>query len=95
MILKAVGDSVILKKVNLEEKTKSGIIIKSNDFYPIYEIVSIGDDLIIYEDAVDNSYKLKVGDYVMIPNTVGNPVIYENVEYRYCKSWEILCTVEL
>ena len=93
MSLKAVGDSVILKKVNLEEKTESGIILKSNDTYPIYEIVCIGEDLTISNE--DGSNPIKVGDYVMIPNTVGNPVIYENVEYRYCKSWEILCTVEL
>lgn len=93
MSLKAVGDSVILKKVNLEEKTESGIILKSNDTYPIYEIVCIGKDLVISNE--DGSNPIKVGDYVMIPMTVGNPIIYENVEYRYCKSWEILCTIEI
>lgn len=93
MAFKAVGDSVILKKVNLEEKTESGIVLKSNDTYPIYEIVCIGEDLVISNE--DGSNPIKVGDYVMIPMTVGNPVIYENVEYKYCKSWEILCTVEI
>lgn len=91
MALKAVGDSVILKKVDLEETTESGIILKSDSTYPIYEIICIGEELTISEDGKS---PLKVGDYVMIPMTVGNPVTYENVEYKYCKSWEILCTVE-
>ena len=36
MIFKAVGDSVLLKEVNLEETTDAGIIIKSKYFHPIY-----------------------------------------------------------
>lgn len=93
MSLKAVGNSVLLKEVNLEEKTKAGIIVKSKQMHPIYEVVCIGDDIDLKNAKGKN--ELSVGDYVMIPLTVGNSINYENKTYKYCKYWEILCKVEV
>lgn len=92
MIFKAVGDSVLLKEVNLEETTDAGIIIKSKDFHPIYEVICIGDKVKITDE--EGNVPIKVGDYIMIPKTVGNNVTYNGITYRYCKSWEILCIIE-
>ena len=93
MSLKAVGDSVLLKEVNIEEKTEAGLIIKSKQLHPIYEVVCIGEDIDLKTPNGEN--ELKVGDYVMIPLTVGNNVVFENKTYKYCKYWEILCKVEV
>ena len=92
-MFKAVKDSVLLELVNLEETTNEGIILKSNNVHPIYKVISIGDKNTSI--SKNSESPIKIGDYVMIPRTVGNDIIYEGKTYHYCKTWEILCIVEM
>lgn len=87
-IVNAIGNTVLLNKVNVEETTKSGLIIESNKLTPIYEIVSMGD-------LAKNENLFNVGDKVVIRNTVGSDVyIDSSTMYKSVKWWEIEGIVE-
>ena len=82
-IVNAIGNTVLLNKVNIEEKTEGGLIIESNKLTPIYEIVSMGD-------LAKNENLFNVGDKVVIRNTVGSDVyIDSSTMYKSVKWWEI------
>ena len=82
-ILKAVGDTVLLKEIVVEETTNAGLVLSSKVQTPIYEIRHIGDKAL-----KENLFT--VGDKVLIKNTIGNDVFVDNgIKYRYVKWWEI------
>lgn len=87
-IVNAIGNTVLLNKVNIEETTKGGLIIESNKLTPIYEIVSMGD-------LAKNENLFNVGDKVVIRNTVGSDVyIDSSTMYKSVKWWEIEGIIE-
>lgn len=82
-VVNAIGNTVLLKKVNDEVKTKAGLILNSKTTTPIYEIMSIGS--IAKEENLFN-----VGDKVVIRNTVGTDVYVDTtIVYKSVKWWEI------
>lgn len=90
MSLIAVNDNVILQKVNIEEKTKAGIILNTTKQSDLYKVISLGE-------TVEKNL-LTVGDIVYIRPTVGSSVNYSengiDCNYRTVKYWEIEAIIE-
>lgn len=93
MNLKPLGDRLVIKKVEAEEKTKSGIVLPSTakEQPSIAEIVAIGDDITNDEKKKDT---IKVGDKVIFSKYAGTEIKVDGVELTILKLGDILAVVE-
>jgi chaperonin GroES len=93
MNLKPLGDRIIIKKMEVEEKTKSGIVLPSaaKEQPLMAEIVAIGDDILNDEKRKD---QVKVGDKVIFTKYAGTEVKVDNEELTILKLIDILAVVE-
>ena len=89
-MIKPLADRVLIKMVEAEETTKSGIILSSGskEKPQIAEVVSVGPGT---EDVKMN---VKEGDHVIINKYSGTEVKYEGTEYTIVKQDDILAVVE-
>ncbi|MTI46748.1 co-chaperone GroES [Sporosalibacterium faouarense] len=89
MTIKPLGDRVVIKKVELEETTKSGIVLPNSakEEPKIAEIVAVGP-------KVEEKGELKVGDKVIFSKFSGTDVKADGVEYTILKSIDILAIVD-
>lgn len=89
-MIKPLLDRVLIKMVESEETTKSGIILSngSKEKPQIAEVVAVGPGT---EDVKMN---VKVGDKVIINKYSGTEVKYEGTEYTIVKQEDILAVVE-
>lgn len=93
-MLKPLADRVLIKMVEVEETTKSGIILSAGakEKPQIAEIVAVGPG-IETEDKTVKMY-VKEGQRVIINKYSGTEVKYENQEYIIIKQDDILAIVE-
>ncbi len=89
-MIKPLADRVLIKMIESEETTKSGIILSSGskEKPQIAEVVAVGpgtDDVKMY---------IKEGDKVIISEYAGTKVKYEGQEYIIVKQDDILAIVE-
>lgn len=93
-MLKPILDRAIVKKVEHEECTKSGIIIKesSNESTHIAKVISVGTGKIV--NGKTEKVYVKEGDKVVINNYSGTKIKYEGEEYIILKQEDILAIVE-
>lgn len=93
MNLKPLGDRIIIKKMEVEEKTKSGIVLPSTaKEQPLMaEIVAIGDEILNDEKRKD---QVKVGDKVIFSKYAGTEVKVDSEELTILKLMDILAVVE-
>ena len=89
-MVKPLADRVLIKMVESEETTKSGIILSSGskEKPQIAEVVAVGPGT---EEVKMN---VKVGDKVIINKYSGTEVKYEGTEYTIVKQEDILAIVE-
>ena len=89
-MIKPLLDRVVLKVVESEETTKSGIILSngSKEKPQFAEVVAVGPGT---EDVKMN---VKVGDKVIINKYSGTEVKYEGTEYTIVKEEDILAIVD-
>ena len=89
-MIKPLADRVLIKMVESEETTKSGIILSSGskEKPQIAEVVAVGPGT---EDVKMN---VKVGDKVIINKYSGTEVKFEGTEYTIVKQEDILAIVE-
>ena len=94
MKLTPLADRVILKMVEAEETTKSGIILTgtAKEKPSIDEVISVGPGGNV--DGKDVVMTVKVGDRVITSQYAGSKVTLENVEYIVVRQSEILAIVE-
>ena len=94
MKLTPLADRVILKMVEAEETTKSGIILTgtAKEKPSIAEVISIGPGGNV--DGKDVVMTVKVGDRVITSQYAGSKVTLENVEYIVVRQNDILAIVE-
>ncbi|MDR1392206.1 MAG: co-chaperone GroES [Clostridiales bacterium] len=88
------GDRVVVKMKEPEEKTESGIIIAgSNKEKPqIAEILAVGPGGVV--DGKEVVIEVKVGDKVLISKYAGTEVKVDGVEYTILRQNEILAKVD-
>ena len=74
MKLRPLGDRVVIKKVEAEEKTKSGIVLpgSAKEQPQIAEVLAIGEDITKDEEKKD---QIKVGDKVIFSQYSGTTEI--------------------
>ena len=94
MKLTPLSDRVILKMVEAEETTKSGIILTgtAKEKPSIAEVISVGPGGNV--DGKDVVMTVKIGDRVITSQYAGSKVTLENVEYIVVRQSEILAIVE-
>lgn len=92
-MIKPLSDRVLLKMVEAEDTTKSGIILAASKEKPeIAEVVAVGPGSVV--DGKVIPMEVKVNDKVIIAKYAGTEVKYEGIEYIIVKQEEILAVVE-
>jgi len=94
MNLKPIGDNIVVKMTEVEETTKSGIILTSSakEKPQIAEVIAVGPGGII--DGKEVKMEVKTGDKVITRQYSGTTVKLENEEYIIVKQSDILAIVE-
>lgn len=94
MTLKPLGDRVVIKKVEAEETTKSGIVLPgaAKEKPQMAEVVAVGPGGMV--DGKEVKMELKVGDKVIFSKYSGNEVKLDGEEYTILKQDDILAIVE-
>jgi chaperonin GroES len=94
MTLKPLADRVVVKLVEAEEKTKSGLILTaaSQEKPQVAEIVAVGPGGLV--DGKEVKMIVKVGDRVITSKYSGTEVKCDGVEYNIVRQSDILAIVE-
>ena len=94
MKLKPLADRVILKAVEAEETTKSGLILTSaaQEKPEVAEVVAVGPGGVV--DGKEVVMTVKVGDKVITSKYAGTEVKCDGVEYSIVRQSDILAIVE-
>ncbi len=94
MTIKPLSDRVVIKTIEAEETTKSGIILTaaSQEKPQIAEVVAVGPGGIV--DGKEVKMTLKVGDKVLTGKYSGTDVKVDGVEYKIVRQDDILAIVE-
>lgn len=94
MKLRPLEDRVVVKPVEAEEKTKSGIVLPdtAKEKPQQGEVVAVGPGR--YEDGQRIPMEVKVGDRVIYSKYGGTEVKIEGEEYIILSSRDILAVIE-
>ena len=94
MKIRPFADRVVIKKVEAEEKTASGIVLpgSAKEQPQIAEVVEVGPGGIV--DGKEIQMELKVGDKVIFSKFAGTEIKLEGQEYIILKQNEVLAVVE-
>jgi chaperonin GroES len=94
MNLRPLGDRVVVKPVEREERTKSGIVLpdtaKEKPQEGIVEAVGTGR---ILDNGQKVPMELKVGDKVLYAKYAGNEFKLEDIEYLIVSEKDVLAVV--
>ena len=94
MTVKPLADRVVIKLVEAEETTKSGIILagSAKEKPQIAEVIAVGPGGIV--DGKDVEMYVDVGDRVLTSKYSGTEVKIDDVEYTIVRQSDILAIVE-
>ena len=94
MNIKPLFDRVVIKMVEAEETTKSGIILAGNakEKPQVAEIVAVGPGGVV--EGKEITMQVKVGDRVLISKYAGTEVKLDGQEYTILRQGDILAIVE-
>lgn len=94
MNIKPLGDRVVIKMVETEETTKSGIVLpgaaKEKPQYA--QVVAVGPGGVV--DGKEIAMEVKVGDKVILTKYAGTEVKIDGVEYTILRQNEILAKLD-
>ena len=93
-MIKPLVDRVLIKMVEAEETTKSGIILSSGsqEKPQIAEVIEVGPGGVVDGEKIE--MQIKKGDRVITSKYSGTEVKYEGVDYIIVKQSDILAIVE-
>ena len=94
MTLKPLGDRVVLKQLEAEETTKSGIVLPGNSKEKPQqaEIIAVGPGTVV--DGKEVKMEVSVGQKVIYSKYAGTDVKFDDEEYIIVKQSDILAVVE-
>ena len=94
MKLKPLADRVVVKTIEAEETTKSGIILTAaaQEKPSIAEVIEVGPGGMV--DGNEVVMTVKPGDKVITSKYVGTEVKLDGVEYSVVRQGDILAIVE-
>ncbi|MBQ2754061.1 MAG: co-chaperone GroES [Clostridia bacterium] len=94
MTIKPLGDKVVIKMIENEETTKSGIVLpgSAKEKPQLAEVVAVGPGGNI--DGKEVVMEVVVGDKVIISQYAGKEVKFDDAEYIIIRQSDILAKVE-
>lgn len=94
MNIKPLADRVVLKMVEVEETTGSGIILTgaAKEKPQVAEVVAVGPGTVV--DGKEIKMELSVGDKVLMSKYAGTEVKLEGTEYIIIKQGDVLAKIE-
>lgn len=94
MKIRPLGDRVVIKMLESEETTKSGIVLPgtAKEKPQVAEVVAVGPGTVV--DGKEVKMEVKVGDKVLISKYAGTEVKFDGQEYTILKQNDILAVVE-
>ena len=94
MGLKPLGDRVVIKQLEAEEKTKSGIVLpsQSKEKPQEAEVVAVGPGGVV--DGKEIKMEVKPGDHIIYSKYAGTEVKLNKEEFIIVKQSDILAIVE-
>jgi len=94
MTIKPLGDRVVIKMIEMEDTTKSGIILTAaaKEKPQMAEIVAVGPGGIV--DGKEIKMEVAVGDKVITSKYAGTEVKFDGQEYTILRQGDILAKVE-
>lgn len=94
MNIKPMADRVVIKMLEAEETTKSGIILTSaaKEKPQVAEVVAVGPGGLV--DGKEVRMEVAAGDKVLISKYAGTEVKVDGEEYTILRQSEILAKVE-
>lgn len=94
MNIKPLGDRVVIKAVEVEETTNSGIILSASaqEKPQVAEVVAVGPGGLV--DGKEVKMEVKIGDKVITSKYSGTEVKFDNQEYTIVRQGDILAVVE-
>lgn len=93
MNLKPIGDRIVIKLVEAEEKTASGIVLPSTakEKPQIAEVIAVSDSV---KEEKENKDIIKVSDKVIFSKYAGTEIKIDGVDYIVVKVEDVLAIVE-
>ena len=94
MTIKPLADRVVIKMVEVEETTKSGIILtgSAKEKPQVAEVIAVGPGGLV--DGKEATMYLKAVDRVLISKYAGTEVKVDGQEYTILRQSDILAIVE-
>ncbi|MBI6873870.1 MULTISPECIES: co-chaperone GroES [Clostridium] len=94
MSIRPLGDRVVIKRIEAEETTKSGIVLPgtAKEKPQEAEVVAVGPGGLVNGKEV--KMEVKVGDKVLFSKYAGNEIKMDNIEYIILKQDDILAVIE-
>ncbi|MBK5246096.1 MAG: co-chaperone GroES [Peptostreptococcaceae bacterium] len=88
--IKPLGERVVIKRVEAEEKTKSGIVLpgQAKEQPQMAKVVAVGPG------TSEDKMELKEGDIVIFSKYAGTEIKFEGEEYTIMSQKDILATVK-
>ncbi len=88
--IKPLADKVVIKRVEAEEKTQSGIILTGNakEAPMVAEVMAVGPG------TADEKMEVKVGDMVIFSEYAGTEIKRDGTDYLILRQADILATLE-
>ena len=93
-MIKPLADRVLIKMIEVEDTTKSGIILASNakEKPQIAEVIAVGPGGNVDGKQIDMN--IKVGEKIIVSKYSGTEIKYEGEEYLIVKQADILAIVD-
>ena len=94
MTLKPLADKVVVKRLEAEEKTKSGIYLAAaaQEKPEVFEVVAVGPGGMV--DGNEVKMEVKTGDRVITGKYSGTTVKVDDEEYTIVRQGDILAIVQ-
>ncbi|MDD5948181.1 MAG: co-chaperone GroES [Lachnospiraceae bacterium] len=94
MKLKPLGDRVVLRQLEAEETTKSGIVLpgQNKEKPQQAEVIAVGPGAVV--DGKLEPMEVKVGDHVIYSRFVGNEIKIDDDEVMVVSQKDILAIIE-
>ncbi len=94
MTIRPLADRIVIKMIENEETTKSGIVLPgaAQEKPQVAEVVAVGPGGVV--DGKDVIMELEVGDRVLISKYAGTQVKIDNIEFTILRQSDVLAIVE-
>jgi chaperonin GroES len=95
MALKPLGDRIVVKQIDAQEKTKGGIVLPDTAKEKPQEakVIAIGTGKLL-EDGKVKALEIKTGDRILYGKYSGTEVTVEGTDYLILKEEDVLAVVQ-